>query len=153
MTDLSRNEPEELDAHTRFELMEEGATLTEKDTPPEEYKQQHGTPEVDIAHVGHVYHAVVTAHFPNRESGERARAQIEQLALSRPIQWFEKEAPEAPGDENDPGLEPGEVALIAQLDEESQGAQVVRICEEAGAKHARFYPKQILGSAQENDTP
>ncbi|MBA3531357.1 MAG: hypothetical protein H0T73_05480 [Ardenticatenales bacterium] len=151
MTDFSRNEPEELDAHNRFELMGEGATLTEKDAPPQEYKALHGDVEVDIAQVGHVYQAVVTAHFPDHDSGERARTQIEQLSLSRPIQWFEKDAPEARGDVNDPGLAPGEVAIIAQLDDESQGTEVLRICEEAGAKHARFYPAQVLGAAPESD--
>lgn len=146
MSDLNRNEPEELDAHTRFELMEEGEALAERDQPPEEYKNFHGVQEVDIAHVGHIYNAVVTAHFPNEQSGRAAKAEIEGLGLSRPVQWFVKEAPEVKGDRNDEGLAPGESALIVQLDNEAQGKEVIEICERAGARHSAFYPTQKLGS-------
>lgn len=118
------------------------------DTPPPEYKQVHGAVDADIAQVGQIYAAVVTAHFPDAASADRAMEQLAQLNLTGadPIQRFEKEPPETKYDVNDPGLEPGQVALIAQLEDESQGEEGVRICKDAGALHARFYPAQSLGN-------
>ncbi len=132
-------------------LIEEG-TVVESDMPPAEYKQPHGEPEADLSEsVGRTYAAVLTAHFPDAASADSALAQLAHLSLTGhdPIQRFVKEAPEAPGDENDAGLAPGEVAIIVQLADEGQGAEGVRICQEAGAKHARFYPAQHIGDPNE----
>lgn len=109
--------------------------------------------ESDFLHVGHVYRAVVTAHFPDLASQELAVARIEELGLGPDshMQLFAKEEPEAKGDENDPGLAPGEGAMILQLSEEDEAHrdEIIRLCEEAGAKHARFTPRQSIGGEVE----
>lgn len=132
---------------SRADRLQEDGVLVESDMPPPEYHQVHGEKDADIAHVGHTYAAVVTAHFPDGASADRAIEQLLQLNLtgSNAIQRFEKEAPETKYDVNDPGLEPGEVAIIVQLEDEAQGDEGVRICEQAGAKHARFFPHQHIG--------
>ncbi|MDQ4076751.1 MAG: hypothetical protein M3220_10975 [Chloroflexota bacterium] len=142
--------PEDRDrayGESRTERLEEEGLIVESDMPPPEYKQARGEVDADLAQVGHIYPALVTAHFPDAESADRAIAQLQELNLTgaHPIQRFDKEEPETRFDVNDPGLEPGEVAVIAQLEDESQGEEAVRICEEAGAKHARFYPAQRIG--------
>ena len=127
-------------------LLDEGV-IVEDDKAPAEYKQFHGQPEVDLEQPGHIYPMVVSAHFADAASADRALDAIGRLPLEREqaIQRFEKEAPEAPGDTNDEGLAPGEVAILIQLDNESLGQQVLEMCEQAGAKHARLYPKQQMG--------
>lgn len=151
MSDIVDNDREY--GETRAQQLSEGEVVVESDAPPPEYKQLHGEIDADILHVGQTYAAVVTAHFPDGASADRAIEGLLQLNLtgSDPIQRFEKEPPESPYDRNDPGLEPGEVAVIAQLEDESQGEAGVRICEEAGAKHARFFPSQRLGDVVPHD--
>ncbi len=132
---------------TRADLLTEGEPLIEDDKAPEEYQKRRGEKEADIVYTGHIYPAVVTAHFPDRASGQRALAALEPYNFAEPdaIQWFEKEAPDARGDVNDAGLAPGETAIIVQLEDESVADEIVRLFEGAGAKHARFYPHQQIG--------
>ncbi len=138
---------------SRAERLQEEGVLIESDMPPPEYRQVHGEQDADVSKIGHTYAAVVTAHFPDAASADRAIEQLLHLNLTGTdaIQRFEKEAPETKYDVNDPGLEEGEVAVIAQLADESQGEEGVRICQEAGAKHARFFPHQHIGAVVDDD--
>jgi hypothetical protein len=91
------------------------------------------------------YRAVVTARFPDSDSGSRARRQLNQMNLHAPphtLQWFEKELGEHPHGDPLPGLAVGELAMIAQVGDPEAGEQIVRICEAAGATRTRFYPVQ-----------
>jgi hypothetical protein len=132
---------------TRMQELREEGMIVESDQPPEEYRQLRGEKEIDIVYTGHVYPAVVTAHFPDVESGRAALDHLRQYNIDEQesVQWFEKDPPDVRGDVNDPGLEPGEAAIILQLQDESLGEEIVRQFEQAGAKHARFYPAQQLG--------
>jgi hypothetical protein len=135
------------------ERLEAEGVIMESDVPPPEYKPARGEVEADLTQVGHTYPALVTAHFPDAASADQAIEQLQRLNLTGvdPIQRFEKEPPETKYDLNDPGLEPGEVAVIAQLADESQGEEAVQICNSAGAKHARFYPAQRIGEVVPRD--
>lgn len=146
MTDIFQN-PEDPRGSAGAERAAHEGDPDYRATLRDEFRRAPGEIEADVEHIGHEYPAVVTAHFPDESSAERALEQIRQVSFSRPepIQVFTKEPPDTTGDENDPGLEPGEIAIIVQLDDESQGPDLVRICEEAGAKHARHYPSQHLG--------
>ncbi len=160
--DLSNTRAEQVDktgwieSETRFQQLEEGQVLIESDQPPPEYKPTHGVQEADLTDTSvQQYPSVVTAHFPDQASGERALAQLQQMTFERTqaIQFFGKESPDAPGDtQQDPGLAPGETAIIVQLDNEEQGPEVLRIFESVGAKHARHYPAETLGTAHRNLT-
>lgn len=145
-----------LEGETRFQQLEEGLVLIDTDQAPPEYKQVHGEVEADITDIGpQRFPSVVTAHFPDRATGEQALAQLQGLNFERDqaIQFFGKESPDAPGDtQQDPGLAPGETAIIVQLDREEQGAEVLRIFEAAGAKHSRQYASETLGTAHRNLT-
>ncbi|MCZ7571634.1 MAG: hypothetical protein M5U01_24050 [Ardenticatenaceae bacterium] len=155
--------------------MPDERTVPGTETPPEPFESASETPEVrdllgdDLVQVGHVYSALVTAHFPDSPSADRAIRRLEQVGVRGPgaIQRFQKEEPDitaeqttgrlpeplyrlfigqpAEDSDNDPGLAAGEVGLVVHVDE-SQGPQVLRICEEAGALHARFHPAQQLGA-------
>ncbi|HEX8681971.1 MAG TPA: hypothetical protein VF707_06650 [Ardenticatenaceae bacterium] len=145
-----------LQGEVRVHQMEAGEVLVETDQPPPEYKPTRGEQEADLTDTSvQQYPSVVTAHFPDQASGERALAQLQQMTFERTqaIQFFGKESPDAPGDtQQDPGLAPGETAIIVQLDSEEQGPEVLRIFESVGAKHARHYPAETLGTAHRNLT-
>jgi hypothetical protein len=147
MADMTENDGTEY-GQTRAEILSGDGIIVESDVPPPEYKPAPGRKDADIAQIGHTYAAVLTAHFPDGASADHAIEQLQSLDLTGhdPIQRFEKTPPEITGDVNDPGLAPGEVGIVVQLADESQGEEAVRICEDAGAKHARFYPAQRIGS-------
>jgi hypothetical protein len=91
------------------------------------------------------YRAVVTARFPDSNSGSRARQQLDQMNLYPPphtLQWFEKKLGEHPWGDPLPGLAVGELAMIAHVADPEAGEQIVRVCEASGATRTRFYPVQ-----------
>lgn len=116
------------------------------DRPPTEYHQRHGIQEADIEHIGHDYPAVVTAHFYDRASADQVLEGLKRYSFSRTqaIQVFE-DIPSDSLDANDDKLAPGEIGMIVQLDSEEQGREILALCEQAGAKHARYYPPQHIG--------
>lgn len=99
------------------------------------------------------YRAVVTAHFPDRESG--LRAQHELAAMGQPpadqqVQWFDAKPPAAPlpGSKIQP-LPEVTTALIVQLADQARGEEIVRLCQAAGATLATFYPaRSVVGAAR-----
>lgn len=96
---------------------------------------------------GHLYQATVTAHFPNEASITQAQAALEHLNLdegSYSIQWLKKT--KLPGEWGDrqPGLAEGVTALIAQVADPARGAEIVTLCEEAGAEQVNFYAEQRM---------
>lgn len=118
----------------------------ESDRPPAEYHQLHGEQEANVEHIGHDYPAVVTAHFFDRASADQVLEALARFTFSRPqaIQVFE-DIPASSRDAADDQLAPGEIGLLVQLDSEEQGREILRLCETAGAKHARIYPPQHIG--------
>lgn len=102
-----------------------------------------GEREVDLSTIGHTYPAGVTAHFASREAAEAVLKQVRdaKLHLENGLQMFVKEA----ASDEDPGLQPGEAAVIIQVADEKAGQEVVRLCERGNAKHALFYESRRIG--------
>jgi hypothetical protein len=120
---------------------EEGArsmTRTEEGAAPEQEVAQDSYPFPG-------YRAVVTAHFPDTQSGVRAQEQLAVLAgplSAQVVQCFEKQPRTNEWDDSQPGLAEGETALLVHLEDEAHGEAVISVCLTAGASRATFYPIQ-----------
>lgn len=148
--------------------------------PPRGFGESGAAGEARPPEGRHLYAPVVTAHFPAVAAAEAAATSLAELPWLEPraIQLFQKEASDLDPEEalggdlaatlyrffqgeppvdsgNDPGLAPGEAALIVQVATMAQAEAVLRHLEPLKPLHAHAYPAQDIAAqdAERSDHP